>query len=186
MRGVGRFTGALLALLLLAAGTACSELQAMMNSPEAGTPTPDASGGAATATPVPDVAAIEDAVFAEVNSIRVENGLAPLLIHEPLRQVARAYSCRMADEAFFSHVAPSGETLADRVQEAGISYRLVGENIAMLKHIDDPVAAAVDGWMESEGHRENILKTDYQYGAVGACIHDDTFYLTQNFLTERE
>jgi uncharacterized protein YkwD len=68
------------------------------------------------------------------------------------------------------------------VWAADIEFRAVGENLAMAAGAADPVTVAVEGWMESDSHRENILRGDWEETAVGVCIDGDTFYFTQVFL----
>jgi uncharacterized protein YkwD len=146
---------------------------------------PRRTGSASAGSPAEaTLVALEASVFDSINGIRAADGLEPLAYNEEVAAVARAYSCEMARKHFFSHVTPEGEGLADRVDEAGIAYRLVGENIAMTRNVSDPADAAVEGWMESDGHRANILKDDYRQTGVGACQDGSTVYLVQNFLRQ--
>jgi len=132
-----------------------------------------------------DIAALEQEVVRRINAIRRERGLQPLATNDELGQIARDYSCLMAREDFFSHTGPAGGTVADRVREAGIAYRLVGENLARNTNAADPVAVAVQGWMDSPGHRENILREGFAETGVGACREGSRYYFTQIFLQPR-
>jgi uncharacterized protein YkwD len=126
---------------------------------------------------------LEQSCFGEVNRQRRVRGLEPLKFSEKLLEVARYYSRRMAEEGFFSHVDLEGRTVRQRVDEAGIRWRVLGENLAYSKGYINPVAVAVRGWLESPGHRRNLLGPEYRYTAVGAWISNDgTVYFTEIFL----
>ena len=91
----------------------------------------------------------------------------------------------MAEQHFFSHNDPEGRTVRERVDEADIKWRIVGENLAYSNGYLNPVAASVSGWMESPGHRRNILDPDYNVTAIGAWISPDgTVYFTEIFLKQ--
>lgn len=136
----------------------------------------------APAEPPVEVESLEQSCFNEVNRLRAARGLEALGLSEDLLTVARAYSRRMAEEGFFSHTDPDGYSVRERVSEAGIKWRMLGENLAYTNGYVSPVAAAMRGWMESSGHRRNILSPDYRHAAVGAWIRKDTVYFTEIFL----
>ena len=140
---------------------------------------------AASAQPDAAIAAMEREVVQRINAIRTERGLGALQPDQTLMQVAHDYSCLMARQDFFSHTGPTGDTVADRVQEAGISYRLVGENLARNTNAPQPVEAAVQGWMDSDEHRANILRPDFTMTGVGVCREGDRYFFTQVFLQPR-
>ncbi|NND83929.1 MAG: hypothetical protein HKN46_02150 [Acidimicrobiia bacterium] len=98
-----------------------------------------------------------------VNAERVGAGLAPLEWHERISDVAQAYARRMAVGGFFGHTAPEGDSIGDRVEAAGIPYRVVGENLAVAVTME----MAHEGLMESEGHRANILNPEFTSMGVG-------------------
>lgn len=121
--------------------------------------------------------------FDEVNRQRKENGLEPLVFSGPLLDIARNYSRRMAEEGFFSHTDPQGKTAHDRVNQANLKWNTIGENLLNIKGFINPVPPAVERWMQSAGHRKNILDPEYQYSAVGAWTGPDGMvYFTQIFL----
>ncbi|MBF2073648.1 MAG: CAP domain-containing protein [Synechococcales cyanobacterium C42_A2020_086] len=128
------------------------------------------------------IAEMELQVRQQINQIRQEQGLRPLENNEELAQVARNYSRRMAEQDFFSHTGPDGDTPAERVQSAGIFYFMVGENLFTGTNIPQPVPAAVEGWMNSQGHRENILRPEYRETGIGIWRRDNTYYFTQLFM----
>lgn len=127
-------------------------------------------------------AQIEAAVRQGINQVRQKNGLQPLKNNVQLTQVARNYSRQMAEKKFFSHTGADGSTLADRVRAGGISYWVVGENLYTSTNIPRPVPSAIEGWMNSPGHRENILRSVYAETGVGVWRVGNTYYITQLFL----
>lgn len=127
-------------------------------------------------------AEMEAQVRAKINAIRQEKSLAPLRNNEKLAKIARDYSRRMAEQNFFSHTSPAGDTAADRVRSAGIFYLMLGENLFTSTNIAQPVPAAVQGWMDSPGHRENILRSEYRETGIGVWQQGNTYYFTQLFM----
>lgn len=131
-----------------------------------------------------EVAALERKTFDAVNRKRVQHGHPPLAWNARLADVARAHSADMARRDYFDHVDPEGRHPSDRVVAAGLPFSYVAENIARNHNMPDPVAAAVNGWMESPGHRANILGAPYVESGLGiAQGPDGTFYFTQLFYT---
>jgi uncharacterized protein YkwD len=145
-------------------------------------PTTEAPQVPATPAQSPETAEIEAQVQQRINEIRLEQGLTDLQQNEKLAEVARRYSQRMAEQEFFSHTSPDGDTPAQRVQSAGIRYLLVGENLFKSTNVPQPVDAAVEGWMESPGHRENILRSEYRETGIGVWREGSSYYITQLFL----
>jgi uncharacterized protein YkwD len=130
-----------------------------------------------------EIAALEQQCLAEVNRLRQAYGLSRLDFDEDLLEVARAYSRRMAEEKFFAHEDPEGRTVRQRVNRAGIEWRMVGENLAYSNGYTNPVAASLRGWMESEPHKRNLLDVGYTHSAIGVWISSNgTVYFTEIFL----
>jgi uncharacterized protein YkwD len=125
---------------------------------------------------------MEEEVRQQINQIRRQRGLSQLQRHDRLAQVARNYSQRMAAENFFSHTSPSGDSMVERVQSAGIFYFVIGENLFKGTNLPQPVPVAVEGWMDSPGHRENILRSEYRETGIGIWRRGNTYYVTQLFL----
>jgi uncharacterized protein YkwD len=125
---------------------------------------------------------MEGLIRDRINTIRQQQGLDPLRPNPQLAQVAREYSQQMARRNFFSHTSPSGETPADRVRAVGLTYWMVGENLFQATNVPDLVPAAVQGWMTSPGHRENLLQPGYTETGVGIWREDNTYYVTQLFM----
>lgn len=137
---------------------------------------------ASTPTQSDAVGQMEAQVRSQINQIRQAQGLRPLTQNDRLAQVARAYSHRMAEEHFFAHTSPSGDTMVERVQGAGIFYLMLGENLFTSTNLPQPATAAVEGWMNSPGHRANILRPEYRETGIGVWRVGNTYYFTQLFL----
>jgi uncharacterized protein YkwD len=102
---------------------------------------------------------------------------------EDLAAAARAHSRNMLQHGFFSHADPSGTRPAGRVRAAGMTFQAVAENITMNNNPDTPAAQAVRDWMDSPGHRRNILNDRFRTTGVGLAVSDDGhYYFTQLFL----
>lgn len=134
---------------------------------------------APTETPENPDGAYEREVWEIVNRERAKNGLAALDWAEDLAAVARAHSRDMAENGYFSHTDLSGGSPFDRLRNAGISYRTAGENIAYGQRTPEAVMTA---WMNSSGHRANILNAGFKELGVGAArAKNGTIYWTQCF-----
>lgn len=112
-----------------------------------------------------------------VNEIRAGQGLRALNYDWELSRVARYKSQDMCDKSYFSHTSPTYGSPFAMMKSFGISYRTAGENIA--KGYKTP-AAVVDGWMNSSGHRANILNSSFTHIGVGYVA--DGSYWTQMFV----
>jgi uncharacterized protein YkwD len=113
-----------------------------------------------------DIEALEQQCLDEVNRVRRRNGLQQLVLYDELLPVAREYSRRMAEQNFFSHNDLEGRSVRERVEEADIKWRMVGENLAYSNGYVNPVAASLHGWMDSPGHRANILGSNFRLTAI--------------------
>ena len=109
-----------------------------------------------------DLSKDELEVFNLINSQRVSNGLAALNIDDELQNVARVKAKDMVDNNYFSHNSPTYGTPFQMIKNFGISYKAAGENIAG----NSSNQGAVNAWMNSEGHRANILSNNYNYTGV--------------------
>ncbi|MEZ3453302.1 MAG: serine protease [Oscillospiraceae bacterium] len=123
------------------------------------------------------VSAYEKKVVELVNEIRKEYGLSELKLNTKLCAVARAKSQDMKDNNYFSHTSPTYGSPFDMMKSFGISYRTAGENIAMGYRTPEEV---VDGWMNSEGHRANILNGSFKEIGMGHVANGN--YWTQMFI----
>ncbi len=136
-----------------------------------------------TNPPVTDLSVVEKQVFDAINSIRQANGLYVLTTQSGLGALARVHSDDMLARDYLSHVNPEGKNPGDRIAAAGITVTAWGENIAMAEGLADPVEDIVQGWMDSPGHRENILRPGWTHTGVGVAQSGNTFYFTQVFAT---
>ena len=140
--------------------------------PDEGTPAPDkeqTTGGV--------ISAYEAEVIRLVNEIRRQNGLGELTASAELSHVARLKSQDMHDKGYFDHTSPTYGSAFDMLRSFGISYRTAGENIAYGYSAPQ---AVVDAWMNSSGHRANILNASYTQIGVGHV--QDGNYCTQIFV----
>jgi uncharacterized protein YkwD len=132
--------------------------------PTASTPPPSASPSAsASSSPGTGVTDAEDQVLALVNTQRAQNGCGALTHSQPLTALAQNFSAEMATRHFFDHTDPDGKSPWDRAKVLGITD-LGGENIAMGQQTAQDVMTA---WMNSPGHRANILNCSYHSLGVG-------------------
>ncbi len=115
-------------------------------------------------------------VFDLTNHFRQKHGLDPLDWDEDTSAVAFGHSKDMRDNAYFSHHSPTHGDLGERLTNGGVQYQRAAENIA-ARYVD--AGAAMEGWLNSEGHRVNLMNEDLTHLGVG--VHRD-FY-TQNFMT---
>jgi uncharacterized protein YkwD len=129
--------------------------------------------------------AIERTAFELTNEARVASGLQPLMWDSELCRLARAHSEDMARRAFFDHETPEGLRPKERARASGVyGFKVIAENIAYNKGYEDPAALAVDRWLNSSGHRANILYNRFQYSAIGSYVSSDgSVYLTQVFIS---
>lgn len=124
-----------------------------------------------------DVIAYEKEVVRLVNEIRRERGLNELTYDWELSRVARYKSEDMRRNGYFSHTSPTYGSPFQMMKSFGINYRSAAENIA--KGYATP-KAVVDGWMNSSGHRANILNPSFTHIGVGYV--SDGKYWTQMFI----
>ena len=118
-----------------------------------------------------NLAQVSQATLCLLNDERATHGLAPVVEAQGLTQPSAAYSARMVAENFFAHVAPDGATLVDRLAGADYIERdgdwTVGENIAWGQGDLATARNIVIAWMNSPGHRENILTGEYTEIGIG-------------------
>ncbi|BAP61779.1 hypothetical protein MMKA1_16620 [Methanococcus maripaludis KA1] len=148
-------------------------------------------------------AQIEQYIFEYTNMERSSYGLEALVLDSALSQISQDHSDDMAENDYFSHINLDGETPTDRaiaadynvVKYLGDGYYStgIGENIAKMPtgnvigigYVSDDAEsiakAIVDAWMDSDGHRANILNSQYTNMGIGVAF-DGTYYIaTQNF-----
>ena len=111
------------------------------------------------------------------NAERRKNGLSDLKADASLSNVARDKSKDMQTNNYFSHTSPTHGSPFDMMRDYGISYNTAGENIAMGQRSPEEV---VQAWMNSEGHRKNILNGEFTHIGVGYV--EEGNYWTQMFI----
>ena len=166
--------------------TQAAEDEPTPQDPESTSPEPDSGGGGGGgggggaddggSPPSSDGGPAEE-IRTLVNDERAAVGCGGLEAQSQLDAAAQGHAEDMASADYFDHTSRDGRSPTDRAREQG--YRGgVGENIAY----GYPDAASVmDGWMNSEGHRANILNCDYQYIGIGIADRNGTLYWVQNF-----
>jgi uncharacterized protein YkwD len=130
---------------------------------------------------------LERQAFAMINELRAKNGTPQLIWSDDVAKVARLHSSSMAEQKFFSHQGLDGSMVDDRADKFGLSnWREIGENIAFTSGVAHPVDLAVEKWMESPAHRQNLLNKTWTESAIGIAIAaDGTVYFTQVFLLRK-
>ncbi|HIS65452.1 MAG TPA: hypothetical protein IAA83_08805 [Candidatus Avoscillospira avistercoris] len=139
------------------------------------TPDTDNKPGTDTTPDSGSVSSLERQVVALVNQERAAYGLSPLTLSADLSDGARLKSQDMRDSRYFDHNSPTYGTPFEMMRSLGITYRAAAENIAMGYRTAE---AVVNGWMNSPGHRANILSDKYTEIGVG---HVDGYW-TQWFV----
>lgn len=162
--------------------------------------------------PVLDETALARATHARINRARQAEGLAPLAWDETLAPLARLHSADMASRGYFAHTGPDGRDVNARAQklnltcereEGRLTYRGFGENLYMSHRYagyetrttpagttvrydwlspEALVERAVQGWLDSPGHRQNMLGVQYRTHALGVALSRDAqVYFTSVF-----
>jgi uncharacterized protein YkwD len=128
-------------------------------------------------------ATIEWQVFQLINHERTSRGRPALQMDNKLRDLARSHSKDMGDNNFFSHTSPTTGTFGNRLSVWSISYLNAAENIAWNTYPSSQTAqVAVTGWMNSTGHRNNILNGVLKYTGIGVYrTSSGRYYHTQVF-----
>lgn len=124
-----------------------------------------------------NVSNYESQVVELVNKERTSRGLSPLTLNAELSRVARIKSEDMRDNGYFNHNSPTYGSPFDMMKSFGINYQTAGENIAMGQQTPEAVVTA---WMNSDGHRANILNANFTQIGVGYTSQGN--YWTQMFI----
>ncbi|MBO7748674.1 serine protease [Paenibacillus sp. MWE-103] len=154
--------------------------------PNAGTGTGTGTGtGAGTGTAAGGGAGTVDSgianqILQQVNAERSKAGVQPLTLSAELNKVAQAKSVDMRDKGYFDHQSPTYGSPFDMMKSFGVSYSYAGENIAAGQQ---GVQAVMTAWMNSPGHRQNILSPNYTKLGVGYAKGGSMNpYWTQEFI----
>lgn len=127
---------------------------------------PNSSGnntGESQNTTSPSLSADEKEVFDLINKQRTNNGLQPLKIDSEVQRVARIKAQDMVNNNYFAHESPTYGSPFNMLKSFKISYKTAGENIAA----NSSNSGAVNAWMNSSGHKANILSSNFNYTGIG-------------------
>lgn len=122
----------------------------------------------------------ESDMLKQVNAQRAKNGQSALTLNQTLCASARVRAAEIAKDGCFSHIRPDDSGCFTAI--SGVSYRTAGENIAMGTWGYYGVDEIMDGWMNSEGHRANILNGDFSEVGFGCVVVNGNGYWVQMFI----
>jgi uncharacterized protein YkwD len=126
---------------------------------------------------------LEQRLFAEINDVRAAHQLPALRWNTRIAEQARQHSARMMHHHFLSHNDPELGGPGDRLSAAGIAWRACAENIYQEFGRSDPVQSAIQSWMQSPGHRQNLLSRTYTHTGIGVAVSPrGEFLVTQLFV----
>ncbi|KAB7673041.1 CAP domain-containing protein [Bacillus sp. B1-b2] len=153
-------------------------VQPPVSNPESSnSPTTTTTAAQETAATESSISAFEKEVVELTNKERAKYGLTALQIDSELSKVAKAKSQDMSNNNYFDHTSPTYGSPFDMMKSFGISYSAAGENIAKGQTSPEEV---VNAWMNSEGHRANILSNKFTHIGVGYVENGN--YWTQQFI----
>jgi uncharacterized protein YkwD len=125
------------------------------------------------------------AIANAIDNIRKEHGAPALARDQRLDDLARRQAASIASQGDLSHEDSAGRDLAARFNDAGIRYRQIGENLALVSGHEDVVDRAVRGWLGSAAHRTNLLNPAFEQTGLGTARGDSARYIVQIFLEPR-
>ena len=127
---------------------------------------------------------LELLTFELINQQRSKSNLQPLAWSDDAAKIARLHSENMANYNFFSHAGVDGLLVNDRADFFGIrKWQAIGENIAYNQGFENPVEFAVERWMQSPKHRDNLLSGRWKESGIGIAVTENgTYYFTEVFL----
>lgn len=112
----------------------------------------------------------EQEVLDLINEQRKQYGLSELKAYSELQRVAKLKAEDIVNNNYFSHTSPTFGTPFEMLKKEGITYKFAGENLAG----NETGIKAVNAWMNSPAHKDNILDSDYEY--TGICVVDSQIY----------
>lgn len=131
--------------------------------------------------------AMERETWNRINQERKRAKLQPLIWDDSVARVARDHSRRMAEANFFDHYDPRYGELDERLKRFGVRWCMCGENIFTCNGYARPAQLAVQEWMKSPGHRQNILTAEFTHTGIGIVYRrDGRYYFTQIFIRPPE
>ncbi|GLZ78102.1 hypothetical protein Afil01_29090 [Actinorhabdospora filicis] len=161
--------------------SAKTEGETIKPKPKPSSEPPKNEPGPGTGDPAQGKAAELAAKVAELtNAERAKNGCDPLRVNAKATKAAQYHANDMAERDYFAHDSPEGRSAGDRLDAAGYAWRGWGENIFKGPRTAED---AVRGWMDSPGHRANILNCDFKEIGVGVTLSDNGPFWVQVFGT---
>jgi len=137
-----------------------------------------------------NLSSVRAEMLAQVNQSRRSEGKPPLRYNAQLNAAAQAHAEDMARRGFYNHRSPEGKDVADRWSvQGGGPWEAVGENILFCNSCSTPSAQAREfhqRWMQSPGHRRNIMRADFDEFGFGMASAGGKIYAVQNFLRQRQ
>ena len=130
------------------------------------------------------IASVEQSIFQIVNQERAKAGLQALTYNTTMEKYARMKSKDMGDNNYFDHYDLSGNLMTAKMKADGVTYSSWGENIAYIGGSVDTSTLGTQfmtNWMNSPGHKANILSTNYSSIGVGVYKIGNKYYATQEF-----
>jgi uncharacterized protein YkwD len=126
----------------------------------------------------------ERRAFDLINEARRAQGYPALVWDAELTYMARAQSANMAGQNYLGHAGPDGRNTVERARALGIdAWGALAENIAYNQGFDDPAGFAVERWLKSAKHRDNIMRAGFTHSGIGvAHAPDGRIYFTQVFV----
>ncbi len=118
----------------------------------------------------------ESKILRLINKERAKHKLGKLSVNAKLYTAARKHSLDMACNNYFSHDSPDGTTPFDRIRDAGYNYRIAAENLYAGNGSYNNPAKAVEAWMNSEGHRKNILTAELKHIGISYVYTSSSTY----------
>jgi len=130
-----------------------------------------------------NLTSLEENLLAQVNRVRSDHHLVPLVRRTDLDRVAIAHSLDMARRGYFSHQSPEGANPVDRLQQGGVTdMRLAAENLGKTTQAD-PSTQIVRSWLQSPDHRNNMLAPALNFTGIGiARGADGSLIYTQVYI----
>lgn len=117
-----------------------------------------------------NIRAVRRSVLCLVNAQRRAHGLRPLRASRKLERAAQRHSRDMVARRYFSHTSPSGRDGGSRISAAHYRFSMWGENIAWGQGGYATPAQTVQSWMNSAGHRANILNGRFRHSGIGVAV----------------
>jgi uncharacterized protein YkwD len=124
----------------------------------------------ALAAPAPARADAVETILSSINAIRAKAGCGPLKLNKALMAAAKTHATNMAEDDFFGHRGKDGRGFASRIRSQGYVYGLAAENIAAGQKTP---AKAVQAWVDSPGHRRNILNCRFRDTGIAMVYQPD-------------